>query len=162
MAARATAAAAANAATTSTNNEEKDNNELNVVAFQHALDEIATEEKAAYLHARSTVPELVERESPLQRHLVVTDGDMEKAARRLVLYWKYRRELFGEDRAFLPLALLYSGQEEDEEPKRSALGRPEREVFNTGTVVKLPNDNMGRSVMCIGKPSRLCSILSFS
>ena len=67
-----------------------------------ALDLIDRAEKAEYETAKEIVPNLVLSETPIITFLRRDDYDPEKAAKRLVLNWKYRKELFGE-RWLLPM-----------------------------------------------------------
>jgi hypothetical protein len=67
-----------------------------------------------------------------------------RPARKLVLYWKWRREVFG-DRAFVPLTLTGN----------DALSNEDIEFFKTGSVVFLPNDADGGTVVCVDGSRRL-------
>jgi len=66
-----------------------------------ALANLETTVKLEYLKALEVVPHLVEGESDRLKFLQTEDFDPVKAARRLCLYWKYRRVIFG-DRWLLP------------------------------------------------------------
>lgn len=57
------------------------------------------------------------------------------AARRVALYWKNRKEVFG-DRAFLPLTLT----------GRSALKADEIAMVKTGYMAIMPDDQKGRPI----------------
>ena len=65
--------------------------------------------KREYLVALETVPELVKAETPRINFLRTEDYNPIKACRRLALYWKHRRHVFGEDRWLLPLNQTGSG-----------------------------------------------------
>ena len=56
-----------------------------------------------YLEALTTVPHLVAQESQTIHFLITSNFDPESAARRLALYWKVRKEIFGEERWLLPM-----------------------------------------------------------
>ena len=105
-------------------------------AMQAAIDRMPYEEKAVYLEAKKVAPEVVARESEMRRFLLCEDGDVDKAARRLVSYWDYRKELFG-DRAFKPMLLTGTGVLSDEDI----------EILMTGAVAILPPDLDGRPVV---------------
>ena len=85
---------------------------------------IPREEKMVYLEAKRRCPELVKAESDPMRFIRCCDFDMKVAAQRLCLYWKGRLELFGKDRAFLPMILSGSGAFEKEEAACLFAGYP--------------------------------------
>jgi hypothetical protein len=101
-------------------------------------------EKGDYVKALEIVPELVLTESDPMRFLRYTKFNVAAAAQSLVLYWKRRREVFG-DRAFLPLTLTGD----------SALSNDDIDCIKTGSVVILPNDAEGRAVMCFDLSRRI-------
>jgi hypothetical protein len=101
-------------------------------------------EKEDYLEAIEVAPRLVLLESDPTRFFKFTNGNAAAAARKLVLYWKRRREVFG-DRAFFPLTLTGNG----------ALSTNDIEFFKTGLAVFLPNDADGRTVVCLDPSRRL-------
>eukprot|EP00546_Thalassionema_frauenfeldii_P022251 CAMPEP_0178907340 /NCGR_PEP_ID=MMETSP0786-20121207/7318_1 /TAXON_ID=186022 /ORGANISM="Thalassionema frauenfeldii, Strain CCMP 1798" /LENGTH=336 /DNA_ID=CAMNT_0020579131 /DNA_START=258 /DNA_END=1268 /DNA_ORIENTATION=- len=101
--------------------------------LQKALSDIPAEEKAAYTEALSTVPHLVQTESGDERFLRFADFHAEKAAASLVKYWRLRKELFGSDKAFLPMTIT------------GAL-RDDTETLDIGLAMLLPNDCHGRTV----------------
>lgn len=102
--------------------------------LQEALEAIPTEEKVEYLEALERVPHLVARESPGEAFLRTTQFDPWSAASRLVAYWKYRKETFGDDKAFLPMTL--DGAMKDD-----------RQIFDLGFCALLPPDNGGRPIV---------------
>lgn len=73
--------------------------------LHEALDSIPLDEKKDYLYALEKVPGLVEKESPLLGFLRSTNWDAWAAAKRLVDYWKLRKDIFGASKAFLPITL---------------------------------------------------------
>jgi len=76
-----------------------------VTHMSEELDKIDDAEKEGYLLALKQCPHLVAKESDPVRFLRCDDYQTEKAARRLVNYWNFRVELFGEERAFLPMTI---------------------------------------------------------
>ena len=63
---------------------------------------LSNETKREYETAQEITPQLVLRETPLINFLRTDDYQPQRAARRLALYWKYRKEFFGE-RWLLPM-----------------------------------------------------------
>jgi len=78
------------------------------VAVEEALTEIPDAEKAAYLEVLRRAPHLIGIESNVLRFVRRDNYNAHDAARRLVMYWRVRIELFGE-RAFLPMIQTGSG-----------------------------------------------------
>jgi hypothetical protein len=105
--------------------------------LEQALELIPDEEKAAYTEAMHRVPDLVDSESDPFRFLWYEKYNISAAARRLVLYWEFRKELFGE-RAFLPMTQLENG----------ALSEDDVAVLQTGYLALLPDDTDGCAVVC--------------
>jgi hypothetical protein len=123
-----------------------------LIELEQAIDLIPDSEKGAYLHAVRTVPALVQLESPPLRYLRFDSYNTWAAARRLVDYWQGRVELFGEERAYLPLRLTRSPPPANtaaETPStiQSALDDLDVEVVNCGTYMVLPKDSVGRPVI---------------
>eukprot|EP00977_Amphora_coffeiformis_P002107 scaffold407_cov168-Amphora_coffeaeformis.AAC.3 len=102
--------------------------------LQEAVESLPVHEKAAYLEALERAPQLVAIESPGKSFLRVARFDPWAAASRLVGYWKFRKELFGLDRAFLPMTL-------------EGAMREDRHIFVLGGCALLPCDTAGRSVI---------------
>lgn len=98
------------------------------------IDSIDESDKQAYLEACSRVPELVATESDPLKFLRCCEFDVEAAAKRLIEYWKVRRDLFGEQRAFLPMTL---GQAME----------ADRPALEKAVVQILPDDSFGRPVL---------------
>lgn len=74
-----------------------------------ALESIAVEDKRDFLQALERVPFLVEMESNPNKFMQREGYDVRKAIKRLCLYWKYRCEIFGSERAFCPMTLTGDG-----------------------------------------------------
>lgn len=124
--------------------------EDNYVAFSQLHGVIANlpvEDRVDFLMALQLAPRLVLVESNPLSFLRYADWNMDDAGKRLALYWKRRREVFGLDRAFLPLILTGSG----------ALSLEDVAVLRQGFIVFLPNDESGRTVLCIDTSRRLCN-----
>lgn len=67
------------------------------------LAQIPMKDKIEYLEAIGKCPELVSMESPAIAYLTATNYDVLEAARKLALYWKCRKKVFGDAKTFLPL-----------------------------------------------------------
>ena len=105
--------------------------------LREALNAIPEVEKLAYAEAMQRCPRLVDWESPPERYLRFDNFDATAAALRIVDYWEARLELFGPERAFLPLTLSSEG----------ALNDEDLAVLRTGNYMVLANDTFGRSVV---------------
>jgi len=88
-----------------------------------ALGAIAAEDKRALLYALEHAPELIQLETHPVKFLR-EDFDVAKAISRLALYWKYRVQFFGEERAFRPMTLSEDG----------ALSSEDVAAFSTGVM----------------------------
>jgi hypothetical protein len=106
--------------------------------LEQALRDIPVDEKASYLEAVRVVPHLVNTESNPILFLRVDDGNAQKAAARLCMYWTKRAQLFGE-RAFLSLRDC-SGS--------GALDEAAVKILDMGAAVQLPDDTKGSPVFC--------------
>lgn len=93
-------------------------------------------DREAYLQAVEKCPQLLRTESDPIRFLLRVHWHVPEAARLLVQYWTLRLQLFGAERAFLPLDLTGKG----------ALTDADVEVMKTGYVVFLPSDSKGQTV----------------
>lgn len=113
-----------------------ENPTLALEQLQNAIEVMRYSEKAAYLEAIGKAPNLVELESSPIRFLRSEKWDAWAAAKRLCAYWEKRKALF-QDRAFRPLSQACDG----------ALNEADLECLNTGCLILLPNDSMGRSVI---------------
>jgi hypothetical protein len=97
---------------------------------------LAEDDRRAYTEARKAVPHLVKKETAPMEFLVVAQNDVGKAAARLVVNWKKRKDLFG-SRAHQPLTQTGEG----------ALNRPDLTALSTGVFLVLPLDAHGRAVL---------------
>jgi len=107
-------------------------------ALEKVLAAIPDKEKIDYLEAVKRIPYVAEEEAPISRFLARENDDMQAAATRMVNYWRVRRMVF-EERAFLPMKLSGMG----------ALAQEDLETLRSGKMILLPNDEQGRSVVCI-------------
>lgn len=112
--------------------------------LQAALDQIPVSEKTDLLRALHVAPQLVTMESDPFRFLRHQNLHVTSAARKLVEYWKRRREIFG-DRAFLPMTASGDG----------ALTAEVIEFLTSGVQTILPKDSEGCTVMCFDSSRRL-------
>lgn len=76
--------------------------------MEAALDELDNDVKREYIAALEIAPHLVSTESEASKFLRCEGGDPIKAAKRLALYWKYRKVVFG-DRWLLPMIQTGTG-----------------------------------------------------
>jgi len=77
--------------------------------IDRALGAIAEEDKRAFLYAFEHCPQLIEAETHPSKFVLRENFDVAKAITRLVLYWKYRCDVFGPDRAFRPMTISGDG-----------------------------------------------------
>jgi hypothetical protein len=105
--------------------------------LEQYLELIPNEEKAAYLEALETAPQIIENESNPVWFIRYEQCNFWAAAIRLITYWKERKALFG-DRAFRPLKLLTG---------KGALDEKDIMVLRSGWLNILPKDSVGRSVL---------------
>ncbi|KAL7557786.1 hypothetical protein ACA910_013063 [Epithemia clementina (nom. ined.)] len=84
---------------------------------------IPVQYKVAYMEAMAMVPDIVASETDSVQFLRICNYDVWAAARRLVLYWEIRKEVFG-DRAFLPLILTGDGALSNEDILQLRAGFP--------------------------------------
>lgn len=109
-----------------------------------ALSVIADGEKADLLEALRVAPHLVATESDPFRFLSFKNYDTWAAAQALVTYWKRRREIFGA-RAFLPMTITGDG----------AMTMEDIAYLRAGYLLFLPDDDHGRTVVCIDSSRKL-------
>jgi hypothetical protein len=99
---------------------------------------IPDEEKAAYLEALESAPELVEQESDPVPFLRCEKYDAWAAAQHLVAYWDVRKKIFGAERAFLPMT-------------QSGAMAEDREYLEKALAMILPDDDCDRSVIYVDR-----------
>lgn len=117
--------------------------EMENIARENLLESLSVipdVEKAAYLEALERAPRLVEMESNPMYFVQRENFNSWAAAQRIVSYWKQRKIVFG-DRAFLPLTLT----------SESALSGVAVCALRKGTMMVLPNDAKGRSVVYLDR-----------
>mmetsp|Transcript_9018 Transcript_9018/g.13872 ORF Transcript_9018/g.13872 Transcript_9018/m.13872 type:complete len:341 (-) Transcript_9018:274-1296(-) len=108
-------------------------------AFHKALEEIPLQDRMDVEAATLYCPELISSESDPKHYLRCEEYNPEKAAARFVEYWKMRVEIFGEEKAFLPMTLT-GAYADDEEVLNMMADFP---LFRTF----LPDDEHGRTVI---------------
>lgn len=110
----------------------------------------AADDRAAYIEALTRAPDVVSCETPWHRFLQAaakkeTKDDDPKVAAAVTLcrYWKERRDIFGDQRAFRPMNQTGTG----------ALDDTDIEILNQTSLVILPNNcdsqQQGRSTVVI-------------
>ena len=102
------------------------------------LDLVDPNVRVHYEEALKLAPAIVENESPFDLFLRSEHLNESRAAFKLATYWKYRKELFGA-RALQSIFDL-SGN--------GALDNDDVSVLRMGCVVRLPDDDKGRKVIC--------------
>jgi hypothetical protein len=112
--------------------------------IKQALQSIPRRERKKYIEAIERVPYLVATESNPIVFLRCEKFNATAAAHRLTKYWDARCEIFG-DRAFLPMVQTGTG----------ALSRDDMVVLKTGSVVVLPNHELGRVVIYLDRSKLL-------
>jgi hypothetical protein len=111
-------------------------------AFRDAMDLVEPGAKAGYVRARATCRECVLVHECCPCHfLAASDLNPWAAAARMCSYWNERISLFGEDRAFAALTLGSCGA------PPTGLTPEDVRVFERGTMMALPADKHGRSVI---------------
>lgn len=113
-----------------------------LLSLEIELNKIPASKKAAYSQATMKCPDEV---SDIKRLAFVEreEGDVSKAALRLVKYWAFRLELFGHDRCYLSMTLLGAMQDE-------MMNLAERMVWQL-----LPNtDAAGRGILHFAASNR--------
>ncbi|KAG7353336.1 hypothetical protein IV203_009385 [Nitzschia inconspicua] len=103
--------------------------------LEQALSEMTPSLLKDYNKAMETVPDIVQTESDPVKFLRCERYDVTAAAKRIQLYWKMRRKIFGDDRAFLPMTLHAAMK--DDAPMIESLA-----IYNI-----LPEDAHGRKVL---------------
>mmetsp|Transcript_2042 Transcript_2042/g.5652 ORF Transcript_2042/g.5652 Transcript_2042/m.5652 type:complete len:259 (+) Transcript_2042:1101-1877(+) len=92
--------------------------------FQQVIESIPEDAKKAYLQAVEASPKVVETETEALQFVRFCNHDIQAAAKRLCLYWELRLQVFGPDRAFLPLVLSGKGALAPREVKSLLAGFP--------------------------------------
>lgn len=103
--------------------------------FYETIDDLPESDKEVYIEAMQQYPRLVQKESPALAFLRTNKFDGAAAAHQMAGYWKLRKKIFGQDRAFQPMSVLPNGAM-----------YPEMEFLNTGVILVLPDDRHGRPV----------------
>ena len=106
-------------------------------AIAEAMEQLPTSSTKAYFAAKLQVPELVTRETPESRFLAAENGNIALAAQRLASYWESRVELFGEERAFLPM----------DQTGKGALTPRDIEMVRRLAFTSAPCDKQGRPMV---------------
>jgi hypothetical protein len=107
--------------------------------LQEAIDTMSVSEKESYLQALQNCPQLVQQETPPLWFLRYDNYDAWAAAQRLVYYWKCRYDIFGPQRAFLPMSQTGHG----------TLSMKDIEVLRTGYLVVLPKSpRTQQNILC--------------
>ena len=112
--------------------------------IKEALACIPSQERKSYKKAVKRVPSLVATESNPIFFLRCENFNASAAAKRLIKYWDFRCEIFG-DRAFFPMVQTGTG----------ALSRDDMVVLKTGSVVILPNHESGQVVLYLDRTKLL-------
>jgi len=106
------------------------------MAVWEALNGIRDVDKYAYSGALRRAPQLVEKESPVMDFVRRDNYNATAALLRLLRYWKIRVELFGVERAFLPMT-----------QQQGAISQNDLIILYSGVYAILPKDRAGRSVV---------------
>eukprot|EP00521_Asterionellopsis_glacialis_P006036 CAMPEP_0195281158 /NCGR_PEP_ID=MMETSP0707-20130614/591_1 /TAXON_ID=33640 /ORGANISM="Asterionellopsis glacialis, Strain CCMP134" /LENGTH=347 /DNA_ID=CAMNT_0040340017 /DNA_START=160 /DNA_END=1203 /DNA_ORIENTATION=+ len=110
-------------------------------SFYDHVSKVPVHERSAIILASIHSPEIIENETSPTLFIRSESYNLEKAAKRFVRYWEARLDLFGEERAFLPMKLGRGGAfEDDHEVLEVMKNYPMFRTF-------LPNDDVGRTVL---------------
>ena len=109
-----------------------------IAQLQQALETTDDDDKQAFLRAQQECPEYVNSEMFLLPFLRCELFNAILAAKRIVLYWEEKLDLFGEERAFGPLTL-------------NSLQESDLRVIQGGGVSILPRDLHGRAVIHVDR-----------
>ena len=108
---------------------------LELAQLQEELTKVPIDTKPALSEALIRCPDIVNSETTRLLFLWCTDFDAVAAAQRMVRYWQLRVEIFGNDRAFLPL------------DSEAILDEEDRKQLFTGAIRILPHtDAYGRTI----------------
>jgi hypothetical protein len=116
---------------------------IGLAQMEDSLRSIPQGDKAAFLEASKTAPQLIDIETPWIRFLRFEKLNAIAAARRLVTYWQMRKEVFSE-RFCLPLSIA-SGP--------SALSDFDMKILGSGAGAFVSCDQTGRAIILFN-PSR--------
>mmetsp|Transcript_20348 Transcript_20348/g.56179 ORF Transcript_20348/g.56179 Transcript_20348/m.56179 type:complete len:425 (+) Transcript_20348:75-1349(+) len=108
---------------------------------KEVIEQLPLEVKTAYLQAIEKAPDLVRNESDPMQFLRRCDYDIWAAAQRLCRYWQERLDIFGPDRAFLPLDLTGNG----------ALEQNDILSLQAGFPALLPKTKLGQQVVLVDR-----------
>ncbi len=132
--------------------------------LQNELDAIPTDQKTDWLNAIQKCPDIVCTDEFRLMFLRCEILDAKLAAERIVRYWKKRVEIFGEDKAYLPLVLSSSSSNDNGKDKDSSASATASRPFNTPQDEQAlsigflrcttKTDSAGRPII-FGDPSRL-------
>lgn len=125
--------------------------EEEVSDFRRAIDMLPKSLSGAYKNAVRNAPKVVAIDTPESRFLGTEHGDVSKAAQRMASYWRQRLDIF-RDRALLPMNMAGNGE--------GALNQQDMEVLETASLVHVPKDKSGRSVLVLDL-SRLATAHSY-
>ena len=106
-------------------------------------DNIFDNDKKAYLHAKESIPHIVEHETPILMFLRCEHYDIRNASKRLCAHWTERVKLFGVDYAYKPMTLLPNG----------AMGSNDEHMIqlSLGYVARCHDDVYGRPVIFLDR-----------
>jgi hypothetical protein len=113
---------------------------LQLEHLQSSLKLLPNEDTKDFVEALRRVPLLVELESNPTKFLRRESFDVDAAVKRLAMYWRCRRMIFG-DRAFLPMTTDDCG----------AMQAADISALKKGCIIPLPFDDNGRSIVFIEK-----------
>ena len=121
--------------------------------MEEALQRLERSLRREYDEAMEMAPALVQEESPFYDFVQVENGNVDLAAKRLCLYWKYRKQVFGEDRWLLRLNQTGSG----------ALSLADIELLRTGFFMNpLAMPGVEHSPVLLVDLSRLSHVSTFA
>jgi len=111
---------------------------VELAQLQEELTKVPVDTKPALSEALIRCPDIVNNETTRLLFLWCTDFDAVAAAQRMVRYWQLRVEIFGNDRAFLPL------------DSEAILDEDDRNQLFTGAIRILPHtDAFGRTIFYV-------------
>jgi hypothetical protein len=102
--------------------------------FEEELSNTPEDRLKDYLEVQRRAPQLIQQEADPVKFLRCEKYNVPAAVRRMLLYWKTRRKVFGDDCAFQPMTLNGAMKEDCR-------------VIQSGILSILPNDAHGRAVL---------------